>query len=123
MSEEKLSCKVIFVGESGVGKTSIFNRYISNTFESETKTTCAASYRSKIIYLEEVKKTITLDFWDTAGNPAYYSLLKYIYKDAEVIILVYDITKRSSFDKLNEFWIPELKENAPSDSSKFLYID
>ena len=58
---------------------------------------------------------IKFQIWDTAGQERFRSLAKIFYQNAAVAVLVYDITRRDSFEKLKEFWIKELKENAPSD--------
>ena len=122
MSEEILAYKVVLIGESGVGKTSIIERYDSNTFKSETKPTPGAQYKAKNIFLEEFKTDIKLEIWDTAGIEKYRALTRIFYKRTNAIILVYDITKKSSFEKLKEYWIPDLKTNGDPNASKFIYI-
>ena len=122
MSEEKSSFKVVLIGESGVGKTSIIESYDSNTFKSETKPTPGVQYKAKNIFLEEFKTDIKLEIWDTAGIEKYRALTRIFYKRTNAIILVYDITKKSSFEKLKEYWIPDLKTNGDPNASKFIYI-
>ena len=58
---------------------------------------------------------IKFQIWDTAGKERFRSLPKIFYQNASVAVLVYNITRKESFDKLKDFWIEELKENAPSD--------
>jgi len=122
MSEEIYACKVVLIGESGVGKTSIIERYDSNTFEYVKQPTPGAQYKAKNIFLEEFKTDIKLQIWDTAGIEKYRALTRIFYKKTNAIILVYDITKKSSFEKLKEYWIPDLKTNGDPDASKFIYI-
>ena len=59
-----------------------------------------------------MNKTLLLDVWDTAGQERYRALTKFFYKDAAVCILVYDITKRKTFDNLKSYWYEQLKENS-----------
>ena len=82
-------CKVVLLGDSGVGKTCIISRYISGEFKTNIASTNGASYASKNVKFETVGKNLLLDIWDTAGQEKYKSLTKYFYKDASIIILVY----------------------------------
>ena len=104
-------CKVVLLGDSGVGKTCIISRYISGTFESNSASTNGASYASKIVKYEKLGKTLSLDIWDTAGQEKYKALTKFFYKDAAVAILVYDITRKEAFDSLKNYWYNQLQEN------------
>ena len=103
-------CKVVLLGDSGVGKTCIISRYISGAFDQNSPSTNGASYASKILTFENLNKTISLDIWDTAGQEKYKSLTKFFYKDAAVAILVYDITKKESFENMEKYWYDQLKE-------------
>ena len=113
------SCKVVLVGESGVGKTCITSNFIYETFNSDELTTTAASFVSKTICFDEYNgATIKFDIWDTAGQENYRSLAKIFYKSANVAILVYDITTRKSFEEMKNYWYKQIKDNCP-DSNKF----
>ena len=102
--------KVVLIGDSGVGKTCIISRFISNEFEKELDSTDGASYGTKELYLPKLKKKIILDIWDTAGQERYKSLTKFFYKDAQIIIMVYDITKKQTFENLKNQWYKEIQE-------------
>ena len=116
--EGALTCKVVLLGESGVGKTSIISRYINNTFKSQLMSTPGANFVTKNVIMEDENKTIKFEIWDTAGQERYRSLAKVFYKNAAVCVLVYDITRKTSFDAIKNYWVKELKENAPKDISK-----
>ena len=120
MAEEEgaLTCKVVLIGESGVGKTSIISRYINNTFKSQLMSTPGANFVTKNVIMEDDDQTIKFEIWDTAGQERYRALAKVFYKNAAVCVLVYDITRRSSFEELKKYWVTQLKENAQSDVSK-----
>jgi len=103
-------CKVVLLGDSGVGKTCIISRYISGAFDQNSPSTNGASYASKIIAFDNLNKTISLDIWDTAGQEKYKSLTKFFYKDAAAAILVYDITQKYSFENMKNYWYGQLQE-------------
>ena len=107
-------CKVVLLGETGVGKTSIISRYVSNQFSNILISTTGASYTTKKVQIDP-EHIIKFQIWDTAGQERFRSLTKIFYQNASVIILVYDITRRDSFDKIKDFWIKEIKENGGSD--------
>ena len=114
-SESKVpGIKVVLLGDGGVGKTCIISRYISGTFDENSATTNGASYCSKNVNYEKLGKNLLLDIWDTAGQEKYKALTKFFYKDAAVCILVYDITRKETFDNLKNFWYTQLKENSGS---------
>ena len=112
-NERALTCKVVLIGESGTDKTGIISRYITNTFKSQLMSTPVSSIVTKTEIFEEENQSIKFEIWDTAGQEKYRALTRVFYKNADVCILVYDITRKSSFEELKNFWIKEIKENAP----------
>ena len=124
MTEEEgqETCKVVLLGESGVGKTSIISRYVNNTFKSQIQSTPGANFVTKSIIFSEENRSIKFEIWDTAGQERYRSLAKVFYKNSRVCILVYDITRKTSFEELKNYWIKEVKENASEDLSKYKFI-
>ena len=119
--KEALQCKVVLIGESGVGKTSIINRYTSNTFSSVLTATPGASFTAKTVFLKDYNQSIKFEIWDTAGQEKYRALAKVFYKNASVVILVYDICRKESFDQLKQYWINEIKANVSPNTSMFLF--
>ncbi len=105
--------KIILLGESGVGKTSIIERFKGNPFDENYKPSMGASFASKNIKIPESEDVIKFQLWDTAGQEIYRSLASLYYKDAHAAILVYDITNPKSFQEL-KYWSKELKEKATS---------
>ena len=116
--EIELTCKVVLIGESAVGKTSIIQKYVNNTFDTTVYPTGAANFFSKEIEFKKEKKKIKFEIWDTAGQEQYHSIAKMYFLDAAVCILVYDITVRKSFEELKNFWINEIKDACEPDISK-----
>jgi small GTP-binding protein len=107
--DDSMVIKVVLIGESGVGKTSIITRYINNQFDKDCPSNVAASFISKQIYVRECKKKVKLDIWDTAGQEKYRSMAKIFYKDAAIVILVYDITKVKTFEEIKNYWYDQVK--------------
>ena len=119
MEEEgALTCKVVLIGESGVGKTSIISRYTTNTFKSQLMSTPGANFVTKNVIVEDKNQSIKFEIWDTAGQERYRSLAKVFYKNAAVCVLVYDITRKASFEELKNYWVGQIKDNAQKDISK-----
>ena len=102
--------KIVLIGDSGVGKTCIISRFVSGDYNKNMNSTDGASYATKKLVLPKLKTSINLDIWDTAGQERYKSLTKFFYKDAAMIIMVYDVTLKTSFDNLKEYWYREVQE-------------
>ena len=80
--------------------------------------TPGANFTTKTVYMEEEECSIKYEIWDTAGQERYRSLAKVFYRNAAVCILVYDITRKSTFEEIKNYWIKEAKENASKNISK-----
>ena len=105
--------KVILLGETGVGKTCIINRFITNEFNKETSITLASSYLTKEIQKQNIN--YNLKIWDTTGQEKYHSVTNLFIKGSNIIILVYSIDSLNSFERLN-FWYASLKRNIEDDN-------
>lgn len=104
--------KLVLLGESAVGKSSIVHRFVKNTFDNMRESTIGAAFLTQSITLPENDTTVKFEIWDTAGQERYKSLAPMYYRNANAALCVYDITSRSSFTKAQE-WIRELKKQAP----------
>ena len=107
--------KVVLLGESGVGKTSIIAQFTNSTFDPDQVTSLTAQFISKTIEFQNLGKFLKFDIWDTAGQEKYRALAKIFYKDAKVICLVYDITDKKSFEQLKTYWYEMVKTNGEPD--------
>ena len=103
--------KVVLLGESGVGKTCIIKQFTENKFDMNELASLSAQFVSKTLNFEDDKKKIKFDIWDTVGQERFRSIAKIFYKDAKVIIFVYDITSKKTFDALINYWYEELRNN------------
>uniref|UniRef100_A0A0K0EQG1 Rab family GTPase n=1 Tax=Strongyloides stercoralis TaxID=6248 RepID=A0A0K0EQG1_STRER len=94
----KPTLKVIVLGDSGVGKTSIVNRFTGDDYLPKPKATVGVDFKSKNIVYNNFN--VTLQFWDTAGQEKFESVADSYYRGADCCILVYDVTEKSSFSRL-----------------------
>ena len=108
--------KVVLLGETGVGKTSIISQFTTHTFDPHRETSLSAQFISKTVDLKDIGQSIKFDIWDTVGQEKYRSLAKIFYKDAKVIIFVYDITRSETFEGLINYWYDETKNNTDGES-------
>lgn len=99
--------KIIFLGEAGVGKTSLINAYLGNAFDKQVMSTCSPNQLNKTIKIDNYK--LKLSLWDTMGQEKFRSLSKSFIKDSNIIFLVYDITRKDTFLEL-AFWANSVKE-------------
>jgi len=113
MSQSKI-IKVVLLGSSGVGKSSLLHRYVTNEWDENGQTTLGAAFMDKRIVYEGIN--FRFQIWDTAGQEKYAPLAQMYYRDANVAILVYDITSRESLNGLKE-WQRELADKGPKDIS------
>ena len=108
--------KIVIIGDINVGKTSILSRFRYGSFESDYMPTLGIDFFSKNLFFED--KTIRLILWDTAGQERFRSLIPSYLKNADCIIIVFDITNKESFLSLNK-WLTDAKNNA---SENTIYV-
>ena len=101
--------KIILVGDSSVGKTNILSRYLNNTFEENTKPTVGVEFNSKTYNIDD--NIVKAQIWDTAGQERYRSITSAYYKGAKGCLLIYDITRKKTFENIDK-WISQFKEGA-----------
>lgn len=100
--------KIILIGDSGSGKSSLITKFTDDKFESRFASTIGIDFRSKTFKLDD--QTITLHIWDTAGQEKFRSITRSYYSTAKGVILVFDLSSVSSFNSLNK-WLNEIIEN------------
>jgi len=111
VSEEEYDSlfKVVLIGDSGVGKSNLLSRFTRNEFNLESKSTIGVEFATKSIQADG--KTIKAQIWDTAGQERYRAITSAYYRGAVGALLVYDISKRISYDNVSR-WLKELRDHA-----------
>jgi Ras-related protein Rab-1A len=104
---QELKFKILIIGDSAVGKTSILLKYLDNFFPQEHIATIGVEFRTKTLIKEKFK--INLNIWDTAGQERFKSLTKSFFSGATGVVFVYDITRRESFDGVKS-WIKDFED-------------
>eukprot|EP01105_Mastigella_eilhardi_P014582 TRINITY_DN3317_c0_g4_i1.p1 TRINITY_DN3317_c0_g4~~TRINITY_DN3317_c0_g4_i1.p1 ORF type:complete len:205 (-),score=72.51 TRINITY_DN3317_c0_g4_i1:261-875(-) len=112
MDDSHNTYKVVLLGEGCVGKTSLVLRYSRNEFVENHVTTIQASFTEKRLNIDG--KSVKLNIWDTAGQERFHALGAIYYRDANGALLVYDITDRSSFERVQN-WVKELRQMLGTD--------
>ncbi|CAH9121398.1 unnamed protein product, partial [Cuscuta epithymum] len=103
--------KIVLIGDSGVGKSNILSRFTRNEFCLESKSTIGVEFATRTLQVEG--KTVKAQIWDTAGQERYRAITSAYYRGAVGALLVYDITKKQTFDNV-ERWLRELRDHADS---------
>ncbi|URE09999.1 Uncharacterized protein family UPF0054 [Musa troglodytarum] len=103
--------KIVLIGDSGVGKSNILSRFTRNEFCLESKSTIGVEFATRTLQIEG--KTIKAQIWDTAGQERYRAITSAYYRGAVGALLVYDITKKQTFENVQR-WLRELRDHADS---------
>merc|ERR1719198_447774 len=119
-TRKKVLLKVVILGDSGVGKTSLMNQYVNKRFSAQYKATIGADFLTKEVMIDD--KLVTLQIWDTAGQERFQSLGVAFYRGADACILVYDITNHKSFNNLDSWREEFLGQASPSDPENFPFV-
>ena len=109
--------KILLVGNSNVGKSSLFLRFVDEIWKENFVPTIGVDFKIKSIKIDN--KTIKLQIWDTAGQERFRSLLSSYFKGANGILLLYDITNVNSFKSLSN-WLIEIEKNSSKNVKKIL---
>ena len=110
--KEDYKLKVVVVGDSGVGKTNLIKRFVTNTFSANSKATVGVEFISKSYRIND--QVFKIEIWDTAGQERYKSLTAAYYKGAKGALIVYDTTQKTSFENIDK-WMSEIKEKSSKD--------
>ena len=114
------SCKLVVLGDSGVGKTTLINSYVNHEFCASFKATIGADFSSKQVTVGN--DTVELCIWDTAGEERFHSIGSTFYRGADACLLVYDLTQRDSLNRL-EYWMDDIvQKSGISNQDEFPFI-
>jgi Ras-related protein Rab-7A len=112
--------KVIVLGDSGVGKTSLLKQYVNKQFTHSHKPTIGADFLLKELIIES--QVVQLQLWDTAGQEKFHSLGAAFYRNSECCILVYDMTEPKTFDTIDTWRSEFLTQLNPKDPDNFPFV-
>ncbi|KAM0674280.1 hypothetical protein GVAV_002356 [Gurleya vavrai] len=118
-NENNTRYKILIVGESNVGKTSILNRFTENTFEHSIMNTIGIDFTKKDVLVHD--KTVSLQIWDTAGQERFRSITKSYYRGAHAILLVFSLTDEKTFQCV-DWWMKSIKEEISDESVPIVLI-
>ena len=108
----------MIIGESLVGKTALITRYTNNSFSGTYLTIVGIDFQTKLLNIND--KTIKVELWDTAGQERFRNIAKNYFQSSDGFLIVYDITSKSSFEKLS-FWNEQVNLNAP-ENTKYIIV-
>ena len=111
--EYDLMFKILLLGDSGVGKSSLLLRYTKNEFISDMRSTIGVEFALKYITIDNYQ--LKIQIWDTAGMERYRSITNAYYKGAKGVIVLYDICRKKSFENVDK-WIDDFKSKADDDA-------
>jgi len=109
--------KLVLIGDSGAGKSSLLLRFADDTFTDSYITTIGVDFRFKTISTD--KKTVKLQIWDTAGQERFRTITSAYYRGADAIVLVYDVGDRESFNHIDE-WLTDINRYVNQSTVKVL---
>ena len=107
-TEPSVTFKILTIGESGVGKTSILRRFVENKFLKTHLATIGIDFKTKNLNINN--QDIKLKIWDTAGQERFRNITTQYYKGADGIVLVYDVTDEASYEKIRD-WMEQILSN------------
>merc|ERR1712070_1370522 len=119
-SRKKVLLKVIILGDSGVGKTSLMNQYVNKKFSTQYKATIGADFLTKEVMVDD--RLVTMQIWDTAGQERFQSLGVAFYRGADSCVLVYDVTNPKTFENLDNWRDEFLIQASPKNPDNFPFV-
>ncbi|EMR10351.1 hypothetical protein PNEG_01604 [Pneumocystis murina B123] len=119
-SRKKVLLKVIILGDSGAGKTSLLNQYVNKKFSNQYKATIGADFLTKEVMVDD--RIVTMQLWDTAGQERFQSLGVAFYRGADCCVLVFDLGNSKSFEALDSWRDEFFIQASPRDPSCFPFV-
>mmetsp|Transcript_30272 Transcript_30272/g.36980 ORF Transcript_30272/g.36980 Transcript_30272/m.36980 type:complete len:217 (-) Transcript_30272:312-962(-) len=103
--------KILMIGDAGVGKSSMLLRFTDDSFDTHIQSTIGVDFKVK--HMDVMDKRVKLTIWDTAGQERFRTLTSSYYRGAQGVVMVYDVTRRDSFENLEQ-WLKEVKLYSPN---------
>lgn len=112
--------KILILGQSSVGKSSLLTQYIENKFMPTHMPTIGVQYKQKLINTDD-QSLVKVQIWDTAGTQRFRTITPIYYRNVDGVLLVFDITDSESFETIS-YWVSELNDKADIASIELLLI-
>jgi small GTP-binding protein len=112
--------KLVIIGDSGVGKSALLLRFSDNTFVSEFISTIGVDFRFRTVAVGEQR--VKLQIWDTAGQERFKTITSAYYRGADGIVVVYDVTRRDSFEHVRQWYTEAVLFSRPADPISVLIV-
>ena len=119
-TRKKVLLKVVILGDSGVGKTSLMNQYVNKKFTNQYKATIGADFLTKEVIVDD--RVVTMQIWDTAGQERFQSLGVAFYRGADCCVLVFDVTAPVTFKSLDSWRDEFLIQASPREPENFPFV-
>ena len=120
--EDDKTCKVLLIGEENVGKESIRIRFVKGVFDRVRMMIASSTHEGipskRVIVDEKEGKSVKFEIWTPCGQERYRALPPFFYRKAGIVILVYDITRKESFEEIKKYWYNEIKKQCHKNISK-----
>ena len=116
-NDNLINFKIIIVGESGVGKSSILKRAVQNKFDESYQATIGFEFLLMHFKVNDLR--IKLQIWDTCGQEMYRSLVQGFYRNTSLAVVVYDVNQKSTYDKL-DIWIKDIRQHTEQEIPIFI---
>ena len=118
--QKKNFLKIVVLGDSDVGKTSLLMRYTEGKNPMNTKPTIGADFKKKEVVVNDI--IVTVQIWDTAGQEKYHSIGYAFYRGADCCVICFDITRKETFEALAKWKAGFLEHSGPQDPANFPFI-
>ena len=119
MSEQDITLKILLIGDSYVGKTSLLLQYIDKECPENHMATIGVEFKDKIVQIN--KKNVKLQVWDTSGQERYRSITKNFYRNADGVMFICDVTKESTFENIKN-WLIDSEQNSNNSNFKKILV-
>jgi Ras-related protein Rab-11A len=122
MSEEvkEFVFKIVVLGDAAVGKTSLINQYIEHSFQEDYKPTLGANIIRKDVYVDKINANVRIIMWDLAGQEKYNVIRSMYFQGCVGALLVYDITRRATFETINSKWLRDFNKYVKKEGTYIL---
>ena len=119
MGEQEITLKILLIGDSYVGKTSLLLQYIDRECPENHMATIGVEFKDKIVQIN--KKNVKLQVWDTSGQERYRSITKNFYRNADGVMFICDVTKENTFENIKN-WLIDSEQNSNNSNFKKILV-